>query len=251
LKALNMPKLDSNSRLQEWLAYRPSLSYIFSEHGIDLCRDAGKPLDEVCREKLLDPKLLVTALNRATRLGQCELGADWATAPLGELCRHLEEVHHAFYRRELPRLAELSSKVAAAYAESHPETARLDAAFTRFRTVLESHIAREEQGLFPAVRRLMELHPPAEPPDIAGLINTLERDHEAIDDELLEIRELTHGFVAPADACQTFQSLLDGLWELEMNLHQNIFEEDRFLFPRAARRQAALAAKAHANMPGE
>jgi regulator of cell morphogenesis and NO signaling len=246
-----MSKPDFHSTLQEWLAFQPRLSRIFSEFGIDLCRDSGRPLDRVCREKLLDPKTLVAELNRATHPSQCELGADWATAPLGELCRHLEEVHHAFYRRELPRLAELSSKVAASYSESHPETARLNAAFRRFRTVLESHIAREEQELFPAVRRLMELRPPAEPPDIAGLINALERDHEAIDDELLEIRELTHGFVAPADGCPTFQSLLDGLWELEMNLHQNVFEEDRFLFPRAARRQAALAAKAHANMPGE
>ena len=246
-----MPTPDSHSSLQEWLAFRPGLSHIFSQHGIDLCRDSDRPLDDVCREKLLDPKILVAELDRATRPSQCELAADWAAAPLGELCRHLEEVHHAFYRRELPRLAELSSKVAAAYAASHPETARLDAAFARFRTVLESHVAREEQELFPAIRRLLELRPSAEPPDISGLVNSLERDHEAIDEELLEIRNLTHGFSAPAEACQTFQSLLDGLWELEMNLHQNVFEEDRFLFPRAARRQAALAAKAHASTSGE
>lgn len=246
-----MPNPDFHSTLQEWLAFRPSLSRIFLEHGINLCRDSGRPLDEVCREQLLDAEILVAELNRATRPSQCELAADWATAPLDELCRHQEEHHHAFYRRELPRLAELSSKVADAYSARHPETARLNEAFRRFCKILESHIAREEQELFPAIRRLMKLRPPAEPPDIAGLINSLERDHEAIDDELLQIRELTHGFIAPADACQTFQSLLDGLWELEMNLHQNVFEEDRFLFPRAARRQAALAAKAHANAPGE
>ena len=33
--------------------------------------------------------------------------------------------------------------------------------------------------------------------------------------------------------------MLDGLWELEMNLHQNVYEEDEFLFPRAIRREAA------------
>lgn len=45
---------------------------------------------------------------------------------MAELCRHLEETHHAFYQRELPRLAKLSSKVAAAYIHSHPETTELD-----------------------------------------------------------------------------------------------------------------------------
>ena len=180
-----------------------------------------------------------------TRPSHCELGADWSVAPLDELCRHLEEIHHAFYRRELPRLAELSSTVAAAYVQSHPETGELDEAFGRFRAHLESHVEREERELFPAVRRLMELQPPAEPPDIAGLIDALEGDHDAVDAELRRIRHLTHGFVAPPDGCQTFQSLLDGLWELEMNLHQNVYEENRFLFPRAVRHKAALSAAAN------
>ncbi|HUY89199.1 MAG TPA: hemerythrin domain-containing protein [Pirellulales bacterium] len=237
-----MPTPDIHSTLHEWLAFRPGLSHVFTEHRLDLCRDSDKPLDEVCREQRVDPRILIAELNRTTRPSHCELGADWATAPLGELCRHLEEIHHAFYLRELPRLAALSSKVAAAYSASHPETAELDEAFRRFRAALESHLEREQRELFPAIRRLVELRPPAEPPDIAGLLNSLERDHDAVDEQLLRIRELTHGFTAPPEVCQTFQSLLDGLWELEMNLHQNVHEENQFLFPRAARHKAALSA---------
>ena len=240
-----MPQPNLHSTLREWLAYRPGVSRILARHGIDLCRDADLSLDEMCREKRLDPLLVMAELNRLARPPHCELGADWSVAPLGELCRHLEEIHHAFYQRELPRLAELASKVAAEYARSHPETGELEQAFYRFRTRLEAHVEREQRELFPAVRRLMELQPPAEPPDIAGLIDLLEADHDYVDDELLRIRQLTHGFVAPADGCQTFQSLLDGLWELEMNLHQNVYEENRFLFPRAVRHKAALVAAAH------
>jgi len=242
-----MSQPNIHSTLREWLAYRPGLSRIFTKHGIDLCDDAQMTLDELCREKRLDPLIMMAELNRITRPSQCELGTDWGVAPLAELCRHLEETHHAFYQRELPRLAKLSSKVAAAYIHSHPETTELDEAFQRFQARLESHIRREQGELFPAIRRLMELEPPAEPPDIAALIDSLEEDHDAVDADLLRIRHLTHGFVAPPDGCQTFQSLLDGIWELEMNLHQNVYEENRFLFPRTVRHKAALSAAAHSN----
>lgn len=238
---------DVHSTLREWLAYRPGVSRIFTKHGIDLCRDVDISLGELCREKRLDALIVMAELNRTSRPSHCELGADWNVAPLSELCRHLEEVHHAFYRRELPRLAELASKVATAYAQSHPETGDLEKAFERFRARLESHVEREQRQLFPAIRRLIELQPPAEPPDIAGLIDALEEDHDAVDAELLQIRQLTHGFVAPPDGCQTYQSLLDGLWEMEMNLHQNVYEENRFLFPRAVRHKAALSAATHAS----
>ena len=240
---MSQPNIDST--LREWLAYRPGVSRILAKHGIDLCNDAHLTLDALCREKRLDPLMVMAELNRVTRPSHCELGNDWSVAPLAELCRHLEEIHHAFYERELPRLGKLSSKVAASYVHSHPETRDLDEAFQRFRARLESHIDREQRELFPAIQRLMELQPPAEPPDIAGLIDALEADHDAVDAELLQIRHLTHGFVAPPDGCQTFQTLLDGLWEMEMNLHQNVYEENRFLFPRTIRHKAALSAAAH------
>jgi regulator of cell morphogenesis and NO signaling len=228
--------------MREWLAFRPGLSRLFAKYDVDLCRDANVSLNELCCRKNLDPLMLMADLERAKRGTHGELGADWSAAPLGELCQHAERAHHAYYLRELPRLAELLAKVSAAYGPSHPETRELDKAFQCFRARLEFHLERAKQELFPAIRQLEELRPPAEPPCVAALINSLERDHDAIDADLRRIRELTHGFVAPPDVCQTFQSLLDGLWELEMNLHQNVYEENRFLFPRAVRREAALSA---------
>jgi regulator of cell morphogenesis and NO signaling len=235
-----------HSTLREWLAYRPGVSQLFSKYGIDLCKEADRSLADLCGEKRLDPLILANDLERMARTSHCELGADWEAAPLSELCRHLEETHHAFYLRELPRLARLATKVAATYSATHPETSELEGAFLRFRTQLESHVSREKRELFPAILEMMELEPPAEPPDIACLITLLEQEHDAIDAELVRLRKLTHGFVAPSYGCQTFQSLLDGLWELEMNLHQDVYEETRFLFPRAIRHKAALCAAGHA-----
>jgi regulator of cell morphogenesis and NO signaling len=240
-----MTQPDVHSTLREWLAFRPGLARVFTKHGIDLCLDTGISLNELCSQKRIDPLILMADIERMTRSALHEMG-DWATAPLADLCQHIESHHHAFYRRELPRLTELMAKVERAYASTRPEMRELEVAFQEFRARLESHIDREERELFPAVRQLMELRPPARPPGIGGLINSLETDHDAVDAGMLQIRKLTRGFVAPPDVCQTFQSLLDGLWELEMNLHQNVYEENRFLFPRAARHESALAAAGHA-----
>lgn len=171
-----------------------------------------------------------------------EFSTDWATAPLADLCQHLEKAHHSFYRRELPRLAALLEAVTITYSESHPNTGALADNFQRFREALESHIELEERELFSRIRELAALRRPKREQTLAHIISSLEEDHDAVDADLLRIRELTHGFVAPPGVCQTFQSLLDGLWCLEMNLHQNVYEENRFLFPRALRRESALAA---------
>ncbi|MGH7134680.1 MAG: DUF542 domain-containing protein [Pirellulales bacterium] len=240
-----MNRPDAHSTIREWLAFRPSASRILTQRRIDLCCDADRSLAELCRQRNLDPLILKAELDRFSGATHHEMGVDWATAPLAELCQHLEQVHHEFYRRELPRLAALLDKVKATYSESHPNTRELDTAFQRFKSALESHVEREERELFPVIRELASLRRRGEPHVLASLINALERDHDALDAALLRIRELTHGFVAPPDVCQTFQSLLDGLWELEMNLHQNVYEENRFLFPRAMRREAALAVAGH------
>jgi regulator of cell morphogenesis and NO signaling len=244
-----MARPDIHSTLREWLAFRPAIARVFTKHGIDLCRDAEMSLANLCRYKNIDPLMLKAEVDRFASATHHELGADWATAPLLELCDHLEKVHHAFLRRELPRLTALLEKVTTTYATSHPDTHDLDLAFQAFRTALESHLEREERELFPAVRELMKGQAPAKTRNLDALINSLEEDHDVVDGEFLHIRQLTHGFVAPPDVCQTFQSLLDGLWDLEMNLHQNVYEENRFLFPRALRHEAVLRATEHAKSP--
>ncbi len=47
------------------------------------------------------------------------------------------------------------------------------------------------------------------------------------------MREMTHGFIPPPEACNTCRALFAGLVELEVNLHRNIHLENSVLFPQA------------------
>ena len=122
-----MNRPDEHSTLREWLAFRPNLARVFSRHGVDLCHDADVSVTSLCRERKLDPLMMKTEMDRSSGVAHHEMGVDWATAPLAELCQHLENVHHASYRRELPRLAALLDSVTATYSETHPDTRELDA----------------------------------------------------------------------------------------------------------------------------
>jgi regulator of cell morphogenesis and NO signaling len=46
------------------------------------------------------------------------------------------------------------------------------------------------------------------------------------------MRELTGGYEPPADACNTYRAMLDGLAELERDTHLHIHEENNVLFPK-------------------
>jgi len=235
-----MERPTTESSVREWLVFRPGLSRIFSRHDVDLCHDADQTVADVCLARHIDSQTMLAELTAAARPRGGELGADWSTTPLGELSQHIVEVHHAFYESELPRLAGLIETVVATYAAVYPELQELEQAFGNFCSHFKRHLVREQQELFPAIGRLDRAEPqPASFNGIATLINSLERDHELADAELRRIRDLTHGFAAPSDACQTYHAMLDGLWELEMHLHQNVYEEDEFLFPRAIRREVA------------
>ncbi|HEY9826924.1 MAG TPA: hypothetical protein V6D19_15910, partial [Stenomitos sp.] len=54
-------------------------------------------------------------------------------------------------------------------------------------------------------------------------------------------RQLTHDFVPPEGACNTYRALLDALAQFERDMHQHIHKENNILFPQAiALEQAKL-----------
>ena len=67
------------------------------------------------------------------------------------------------------------------------------------------------------------------------------QEHDAAGTLLADIRDLSHGFTAPEDACPTYHAFYDGLKEFEQDLHQHIHLENNILFPRAIDLEAVSA----------
>ena len=124
---------------------------------------------DACRDRGLDPATVSVLLDALDGEGDGSV-RDWSQATIAELSDHIVDVHHAYLRRELPRLTELLAKCERAHGAERPELAETRATFERLRVDLEQHVADEEETLFPACRRQKA----GDPPD-AVLLNAFER----------------------------------------------------------------------------
>jgi regulator of cell morphogenesis and NO signaling len=209
--------------------------------GIDYCCGGKKTLEAACAVKSLDLPVVVRELEAVDAAG-ANTETDWTQAPLSQLADHIVATHHDYLRRELPRLEFLTDKVARAHGERHPELHQVRDIFAEFKAELDSHMVKEEHILFPMCRKLdtaTEM-PSFHCGSIANPIRVMESEHDSAGDALAALRELTHDFTPPADACNTYRVMLDSLRMLEADMHQHVHKENNILFPRAVATEAEL-----------
>jgi regulator of cell morphogenesis and NO signaling len=241
-----MTTADPLSPVGQLVADRPGRARVFERLGIDYCCGGRTPLADACAARGLDVREILRELDDTGASDPGPESVDWRHATMSELVGHIEGTHHAYLRRELPRLAGLMGRVVRAHRTRHPELLELRDTFDDLRRELEAHILAEEAVLFPALRRLdtamatedfhrERVHDP---------IALMEFDHEEAGADLARMRALTDGFTPPADGCPTYRALLAGLAELESDLHRHVHEENNILFSRALATEAMLPAEA-------
>jgi regulator of cell morphogenesis and NO signaling len=213
---------------------------VFERLGIDYCCGGKRPLEEVCRAKGLDPVQVQGELDTASKAPDTS-ARDWNTAPLHELIAHIVDTHHSYLRREFNPLSERLAKVYRVYNERYGDTfIGLPAIFDALRSELEMHMHKEERILFPAIASLERAvnsgAPAPQTPfgTVDNPIRMMEAEHESAGQALAEIRSITNHFEIPDFACVTYRALVNGLKELEQDLHLHIHLENNVLFPRAA-----------------
>ena len=209
---------------------RPARARIFERLGIDYCCGGDHSLAEAARKNDLDPGTVVQMLDAATNATSAVDETNWADVPLGTLIDHIESTHHDYLRRELPRLETLLTRVTQAHGDQHAWLRPTLETFLSLKEDLESHMVSEEDRVFPSIRRLAEQD--TTDVDDDGIEQMID-EHDEAGAALEQLRELTDGYTPPADACPKFQAALDGLRELETDMHQHVHKENNILFPRA------------------
>jgi regulator of cell morphogenesis and NO signaling len=160
-----------------------------------------------------------------------------------ELADHIEQAHHAYLKRELPRLGAMVRKVAAVHGAHFPWLLELNAVFASFAAEMDAHTLKEDQVLFPMIRELdcgrlaSSDHCGG---SVANPIHVMMHEHDDAGRALARMRELSNGYAPPPDACNTFRAMLDGLAALEADTHRHVHKENSILFPKAAAAEARL-----------
>ena len=232
--------------IREIVTRHPAAATILNRFDIDLCLQADLSLEGACHELQLSIDQVLEKLADAESKEGGGLALDPATLSLGRFIQHIVRVHHHHVRQELPRLAEMASKVAAKLSDRAPELARISELIEKLHAEMHAHIQKEEQVLFPFISQMDQESIVAYPPahacfrSVTHPIFMMEQEHESVDHIVTELRRLTDHFEAPGWACATHIALLSGLREFEADLRQHVHLENDVLFPRAIQLEAEL-----------
>jgi regulator of cell morphogenesis and NO signaling len=224
--------------IREIALNQPSSIRVFEQFGIDYCCGGRKPLAAACTEQKIDIGSVLAALQTAAA-APSQVTEDWCKASLKGLSEHITATHHAYVKKELPRLDSLAQKVLSRHGANHLELPKIGLALEKLDQELTQHLAKEEQILFPYIAGLeLSLAEGSERPHscfgtVANPIAMMTQEHDAAGALLAEIRQMGNNFTPPQDACPTYHAFYNGLKEFEQDLHQHIHLENNILFPRA------------------
>jgi len=222
--------LTINDPVKSFVKNNPLCTKVFEELDIDFCCGGDALLLSACEKKDLEPHWVYQRLVELQPAPSTDDKKDVADLTRSELTEHLESTHHVYLKAALPHLTALADKVQQAHSPRHPELTRLQAVVENLRADLEPHLLKEEQILFPLIRRLEADSPASQLEAAQGPIRVMRYEHDSAGELLKEMRALTHNYTVPPDGCQSFQLLYDGLKELEEDTHLHIHKENNLLF---------------------
>ena len=207
---------------------------ILDRYGLDYCCGGALTLGEGCQKRGISVERVASDLEALDPHTREEPEQDPAA-----LIDRIVSRHHAYVRGAMPAIQHHLAKVVAAHGVHHPELRLVEARFSKLATDLSLHMVKEERVLFPYVRALADAvslgAPP--PPDMFGTVQNpirmMEVEHQEAGQDVETIRELTHGYAIPPDACATYSVVLRELDAFEKDLHVHVHLENNVLFPKA------------------
>jgi regulator of cell morphogenesis and NO signaling len=207
---------------------------IMDRYHLDYCCGGAVSLAEGCRERGISVDRVVADIEALNQKASEPVPDD----PVA-LIAHIVGRHHAYVRQSLPLIQEHLAKVVGTHAARHAELPLIESEFSTIANELSQHLVKEEQVLFLYIRSLADAvnHNGPRPPDIFGTVQNpirmMEVEHQEADDRMAVIRELSHNYAAPTDACTTYRLVLKELEAFELDLHTHVDLENSVLFPKA------------------
>src|SRR6218665_3284894 len=208
---------------------------VFKNNGIDFCCNGNRSIDEACRKKNIDSAVLIAALQQVTQ-DTNNSTADYNSWPADLLADYIEKKHHRYVQAKIREIVPFLHKVAGVHGEHHPELKEVEALFHDCAEELTMHMQKEENVLFPYIRKMMAAgDTPVEAAfgTVQNPIRMMMMEHDHEGERFRRIAALTNDYTPPADACNTYRVTYALLPEFEEDLHLHIHLENNILFPKA------------------
>lgn len=211
---------------------------VFKDHKIDFCCNGGRSIQEVAREKGLNPQTLLEEVDAARQ--QADNGAgDFESWPLDLLADYVVKTHHRYAEKQTQVLKPYLDKICKVHGGRHPELFEVKAIFDTISGEMAAHMKREELMLFPFIKKIVSAADKGETVDkstgrtVENPVNMMKHEHDDQGEAFRKIAELTNDYTPPADACNTYKVTFGLLSDFENDLHKHIHLENNILFPKA------------------
>lgn len=156
---------------------------------------------------------------------------------LDVMCDEIVERYHAALRRSLPRIRDELAHLE--HAGSSSRLIAVSNAFAELAGRIESHLAKEENLLFPALEALSEAErtgagrPPLPFVTLLHPIRLMEAEHVHIELALDRLRELVLEVDEPETLTAAWHQCMADLAQLDADLRDHHRTENEVLFPHA------------------
>lgn len=227
-----------DQRIGEIVVKLPIAMEVFKKYNIDFCCGGDRILKAAIEEKNSQGKnynedKIVQELNEAYEkyVVQDNKEVDWTKETYKSLIEYIINTHHSYLGETLPRLSELTLKIFKVHGDNHEELAKVYRLFGTLRMELEQHLIKEEKEVFPLIIKYEESKDKSVLEAAIKKIQELEDEHEGAGTILKELREITDGYTAPQDGCNTYKATYKLLEELESDTFKHIHLENNILFP--------------------
>lgn len=220
---------------------------VFKKWGINFCCGGNLPLTEACAIKNINPALVETELQTATKTISISNALQFNEWPMVFLVDYITYVHHGYVKQVVPVLSQHITSFVAGHRNKYPYLAAVEETFTNLADELLEHTGKEEESIFPYVRQIANTYDRKE---VYGslfvrtmrqpLYDVINREHNRISNLLLSLREQTGQYHFTEDACTNHQVIYHKLKEFDADLVQHKHLENNILFPKALEMEKSL-----------
>ncbi|MCE5557460.1 iron-sulfur cluster repair di-iron protein ScdA [Staphylococcus pseudintermedius] len=218
----------TQDKVADIVTHYPKTADVFRKHGIDFCCGGQISLEEAVSNH---PKLSFTPLLQELEDASQQQGEGMQPQYLSvpSLIQYIQARYHDTLREEFKQLTPYVTKLSRVHGPNHPNLVTLKSTFDAFKSAMLTHTDEEDQNAFPKLVRSANGETVE---DIDAVVQSLVDDHDEAGALLQQMRELTHDFQPPAEACGTWRLVYDRIAHLERETHAHVHLENHVLFPK-------------------
>ncbi|MGO4061796.1 iron-sulfur cluster repair di-iron protein ScdA [Staphylococcus pseudintermedius] len=218
----------TQDKVADIVTHYPKTADVFRKHGIDFCCGGQISLEEAVSNH---PKLSLTPLLQELEDASQQQGEGMQPQYLSvpSLIQYIQARYHDTLREEFKQLTPYVTKLSRVHGPNHPNLVTLKSTFDAFKSAMLTHTDEEDQNAFPKLVRSANGETVE---DIDAVVQSFVDDHDEAGALLQQMRELTHDFQPPAEACGTWRLVYDRIAHLERETHAHVHLENHVLFPK-------------------